>query len=269
MGRRETPLSVKLLLFFLFLLGITLNILIILDVTWLNLYLIQGGRVPGGGGGGGGGELTGTDPGAEPELDRLRESILLVLVPTCDGSGLSSGTGFVIKPGYVATAAHVIGDHYACDSEIQLVDSFEVEHAAVADGYSGDDDLALLQISDTSIPQLPLADSRQFQEVNQTLKVVTIGYPLIGAASSLESSAVSGEGNISNFDTDKNRFITSGLNVNPGNSGGPVFLVEEGWPVIGVASAKLDVTVGEGIGYIVPVDVLKRFFFDTTGETLE
>ncbi len=255
------PLAVKLLLFFLFALGMALNVLVILDVTWLHLYLKPQKS--------GGTEVVRPgDTGPQPELDRLRESILLVLVPKCDGSGASSGTGFVVTPGYVATAAHVIGDHYACDSEVRLVDSFGVEHAATAEGYSEADDLALLRISDTSLPQMTLADSREYQEISEVVTVVTIGYPLVGAASAYDSAAISGEGNISRFDASNNRFVTSGLNVNPGNSGGPVFL-KDSWTVVGIASAKMDVTVGEGIGYIIPINLFKQFFQDTTSEVLE
>ncbi len=254
MARHDTPLGVKLLLFFLFLIGLALNVLVILDVTWLHLYLEPRGS-------------TATTV-QDSEVDELRKSIVLVRVPTCDGSGVGNGTGFVVKPGFVATASHVIADHYACGSEIRLVDSFGVEHRAFADGYSDADDLALLRINATAIPQLTLADSRQYQEISEVVEVVTIGYPLVGAASAYNSAAVSGEGTLSRFDPGNNRFVTSGLNVNPGNSGGPVFL-RESWTVVGVASAKMDVTIGEGIGYVIPINIFKQFFFDTTGETLE
>ncbi len=254
MARRDTPLGVKLLLFFLFVIGLALNVLVILDVAWLHLYLGPRG--------------TTTTVAQDSELDQLRQSIVLVLVPNCDGTGTGNGTGFVVKPGFVATAAHVIADYYNCGSEIRLVDSFGVEHAAAADGRSEADDLALLRISATAIPQLTLTDSRQYQEISDLVEVVTIGYPLVGAASAYDSAAVSGEGNISRFDPDNNRFVTSGLNVNPGNSGGPVFLRED-WSVVGVASAKMDVTIGEGIGYVIPINIFKQFFFDTTGEPLE
>ncbi len=254
MARRETPLGVKLLLFFLFLIGLTLNVLVILDVTWLHSYLILRD------------ETAVTAQAAE--LDRLRRGIVLVLVPTCDGTGTGNGTGFVVKPGLVATAAQVIADNHTCDSDIRLVDSLGVEHAAVAAGYSAADDLALLRITATDIPQLSLADSRQYQEISDVVEVVTIGHPLIGLASAYNKASVLGAGSISRFDPGKERFVTSGLNTNPGNSGGPIFL-RENWSVVGVASAKMDVTIGEGIGYAIPINIFKQFFFETTGESLE
>lgn len=264
MAKHEIPLVMTLFLIFTVLIGLALNVLVFLDVTWLHFYLkspeMRTQEPP-----------RGEEPGrtrSQPELDQLRESILLVIVPKCDGDGASSGTSFVVEPGYVATAAHVISDHYSCDSEIRLVDSFGVEHPATADGYSDTDDIALLRISDTSIPQLTLADSRNYQEITDLVEVLTIGYPLVGAASEYDSAAPSGDGHISSFDSGDNRFITSGLNVNPGNSGGPVFIKDD-WKVIGIASAKLDVSVGEGIGYIVPINLFKEFYLDTTGETLE
>ena len=261
MMKRKTPLSIMLLLFFLFFVGLALNILIILDVTWFQIYLVPRSESSRGE------TVSSID---DSKVEEVSESVVLVLVPSCDSQRLGSGTGFVVKPGFVATAAHVIGDHYACGSEIRLVDSYGVEHRATGAGFSEEKDLALLRISDTSIPRLRLADSRGFQEISGSIEIVAIGYPLLGATSVYDSVAISSEGRVSGFDPDKNLFVSSGISTNTGSSGGPIFL-KGAWSVIGVASAKRerDATIVGDMGYFVPIDVFKQFFFDTTGETLD
>ena len=197
----------------------------------------------------------------DPELgdapvQRLKQSILSVRVELCDGSGYGSGTSFVISRGYVATAAHVVEAHRACGYDVELVDYRGVPHSATLEGYSDETqlDLAILSFSDTSLEPLTLADSTLYEEAVPS--VLTIGYP--PGASSADEAAVSSAGNVSNFR--EGVFFTSGMDLNPGNSGGPVFLTSD-WTVLGVATAKGDPTNGgEGLGLVVPSAELDRLF---------
>src|ERR1043166_10164392 len=53
-------------------------------------------------------------PSVDPQqVQKLRQSILNIRA-TCDGRSEHSGTAFVAKPGYVATAAHMFGDDQQC-----------------------------------------------------------------------------------------------------------------------------------------------------------
>lgn len=194
---------------------------------------------------------------------RLKQSILHVRVPSCDGSGSHSGTSFVISPGYVATAAHVIKDHQACGKEIELIDYRGLQYRAELSGYSDETqlDLALLSFAETDLGALPLANSSSYEE--SALEVMTIGYP--PDASTADEAAVSSKGNISSFR--EKVFFTSGMDLNPGNSGGPVFLTED-WTVLGVAIAKGNPNQGrEGLGVVVPADSLRAFFEDRIGRS--
>ena len=60
---------------------------------------------------------------------------------------------------------------------------------------------------------------------------------------------------------------TSGLNLNPGNSGGPIF-VRDNWTVLGIARAKLPNSVGDGIGFVASVRAFETFFREKTGQEL-
>jgi len=251
MARKEVPASMIFLLVMLAVVGVAANLHVFLDVPWL--------RRPG----------TGIGPGEPGELgwEGVRESVFLVHLPRCDGDGRSSGTAFSIAPGYLVTCAHVIADNVTCGGDIKVIDSEGREQTAVLDSHAEEHDLALLKITDVSVPTLPLADSALYEQSDAVLRVYTIGYPLVGAASTPDQASFSGVGTISQYEDSSDRFITSGLNMNPGNSGGPV-LFEDQRLVLGVASAKLDPSVGEGIGYVIPAKTLKDFFFEKTGQAL-
>lgn len=263
---RTVPTRVTLFLFFLFFLGLALNVLAFVDLEWTHWLLTArpGGEQES--------EAEGepTPPVAldATKLAQLRQSILNVRVVQCGESGENLGTGFVVKPGYVATAAHILGDQQTCNGRIRLIDFKGREHQAALDGFSAADDLALLRISDTSLPALPLADSSTYENPDDVVRLVTIGYPLEDAgASAQDNAAISNEGSLSRFDRQNNVFVTSGLNLNPGNSGGPIF-VRTNWQVLGIARAKLRTEVGEGIGYVAPIRSFQNFFREKTGQEL-
>ncbi len=207
----------------------------------------------------------------EVEIEGLKQSILSVRVGNCEGPGFNFGTGFVVEAGYIATAAHVIDSFDDCDGgprPIQVVDHRGIDHTAEFVAMASESDLAILKINDFDLPPVALADSSEYENVDKLSNIVTIGYPLLAeGASAVDEPAVSGEGNISRYDASKNVFITSGLNLNPGNSGGPIFL-SDNWLVVGVAVKKFDVNVGEGLGVAVPSRTFANLFKDKTGQEL-
>lgn len=261
---RTVPSRVPFLLFLLFFLGLGLNVLAFIDLNWTHWFFVPRP------GGSSVSQPTPDDstPPPSSQVEQLRQSILNVRVAQCGAGGENVGTGFIVKVGYVATAAHLLGDQQTCNSRIRLIDFKGREHQAALDGLSLADDLALLRISDSSLPPLQLADSAAYETPNEVVRLVTIGYPLEQArASAQDSAAISDEGSLSRFDREHNVFVTSGLNLNPGNSGGPIFL-RKNWQVLGIASAKLRPEVGEGIGYIAPIRTFQNFFREKTGQDL-
>lgn len=259
---RTVPARVSFLLFFLFFLGLTVNALAFIDLRWTHWLLAHGDERP---------EMGDSTPLPQEDahqVQRLRLSILNVRVTQCSNGGEALGTGFVVKAGFVATAAHVLGDQQSCSAKVRLIDSKGREHPALVEGISADDDLALLRISDTSLPALPLADSTAYESPNELVRLVTIGYPLEQAgASTQDNAAISDEGSLSRFDREHNVFVTTGMSLNPGNSGGPIFL-RHNWQVLGIARAKLSSAVGEGIGFIAPMRTFENFFRERSGEEL-
>ena len=179
-----------------------------------------------------------------------------------DGGGGGVGSGFVLNgEGEIATNAHVVtsgeGDSIkrARQVYVAFADGNQVEAEII--GADPNADVALLKIDTEGLKlrPLPLGDSAGV-EVGEP--VAAIGSPFnerqslsVGVISavdrtieSLTSFSISGA-----FQTD--------AAINPGNSGGP--LVDGEGRVIGInQQIKSTSGGGEGVGFAVPIDAIKR-----------
>jgi len=203
-------------------------------------------------------------------VENVRKSIMFIKSGPCVPNGPdASGTGFVIKPGYIATNAHVVKIAESCN-EYLLTDYLGKTHPAKLKTISSSsnnvldeanpfaNDLAILQFDDSShqFPPLELTDSSEYEANHETDKVITIGYPLEGHASTPGKATVSNEGIISNFDSQKHLFAPKGLLIDPGNSGGPVFLCKN-YKVVGVVVATSKIS--KDTAFFIPINRLKNF----------
>jgi S1-C subfamily serine protease len=164
---------------------------------------------------------------------------------------VSSGTGFLIRPGVLATNAHVIDD--------ELIGNLEIRFPSAAEGKRGpypaellfEDkarDLAFLSVR-TGL--YPLALARQFRYAKGE-DVVVIGNPGVGGGEMILENAVS-RGVLSvKAKIDGQDFYQLGIAINPGNSGGPV--LDARGQVIGVATLKS--SKEEALGFCIPLEDL-------------
>jgi len=178
-----------------------------------------------------------------------------------DGGG-GVGSGFVLDgDGEIATNAHVVttgeGDamRRAREVYVEFADGNTVEAEVV--GADPNADIALLRIDPTGLRlrPLPLGESAGV-EVGEP--VAAIGSPF-GEAQSLSVGVVSAIDrsieSLTNFNI--SGAIQTDAAINPGNSGGP--LVDGEGRVIGVnQQIKSTSGGGEGVGFAVPVDAVKR-----------
>jgi S1-C subfamily serine protease len=178
-----------------------------------------------------------------------------------DGEG-GQGSGFVIdSQGYIATNAHVVttgdtgGSERAEDVFVEFADGNRVPAEIVGDDPNAD--VALLKIDPAGLRLTPLRlGSSEGIEVGQP--VAAIGSPF-GERQSLSIGVISAvDRNIESL----TRFaignaIQTDAAINPGNSGGP--LLDARGQVIGVnAQIKSESGGGEGVGFAIPVDTVKR-----------
>lgn len=169
------------------------------------------------------------------------------------------GTGFFVnQQGYIVTNYHVI--HEAKVIWIQMpVLGRKIIHAYVV-GFCPDSDIALLAISQNAIDeikkvfgQMPVLAIGDSDKVKRTDSVMVLGYPLghhslkstVGIISGMESA-----GGIS--------LLQITAQINPGSSGGPIFL--DSGEVVGIAVALNE--MAQNIGYALPINELKVIFED-------
>jgi serine protease Do len=196
------------------------------------------------------------DPGREEltvleNVDRCGEAVLQVRTPTALGSG------FIIHPdGYVVTNHHVISGERditltmfeQSERELRRV-QFEMVRIVAMNPHF---DLALLKIEDDGgrdLPVIPIGDSDRLLQ-GQTL--FAIGSPL-----GLDRTVSQGIVSLKNRPLAGHLFVQSTVQVNPGNSGGPLLNLRG--ELVGINNMKIAATAVEGMSFAIPANVLKGF----------
>lgn len=178
------------------------------------------------------------DPGRNTSARELAKTALPAVVYICadqrKGGEVAWGSGFIVDArGYVVTNRHVVSDSGAI--RVGWDDSASrarVEAILVA--WSTDQDLALLKLPPGEYPALELAHGAA--ELGE--KVVAIGFPVVGEMNQHPSLTVN-EGGVSAIGRQTERLrdlIETDAVLSPGNSGGPIFGLDDG-AVLGVAVA--------------------------------
>ena len=173
------------------------------------------------------------------------------------------GSGFVISErGEIATNAHVVSQGEGKD--IKKADEVYVEFAddnqvrATVVGLDPNSDVALLRLNTRAGLTLRPLDLGSSEKVRVGEPVAAIGSPFgeeqslsIGVVSALDRAIQS----LTGFDT--LGAVQTDAAINQGNSGGP--LLNARGEVIGI-NAQIRTTSGggEGVGYAIPIDQVKR-----------
>ncbi|HYM68811.1 MAG TPA: S1C family serine protease [bacterium] len=184
---------------------------------------------------------------AQPLVDlvtRVTPSVAFVLAKDRDGKPMSGGSAFVIAPGVLLTALHVV--QQATEVSVQLPGAAAL--AAEVVGIDIDHDIALLHAAGLPAGATPLAlgDSTAVQ-LGQAIAVV--GYPL---SSPDHPTVTVTQGIVSALRTQEGMLQIDAA-INPGASGGPV-LTADG-RVIGIVDASL--RGAQSFNFAVPIDLAK------------
>jgi S1-C subfamily serine protease len=208
----------------------------------------------------------GFDPGQIYE--RLSPGVVTIL-SIFEGAGLldqdgegGQGSGFVLDgQGYIATNAHVVTTGEGPESEraeqvfVEFSDGNRVAAEIVGDDPNAD--VALLKIDPAGLGLTPLRlGSSESIDVGEP--VAAIGSPF-GERQSLSIGVISAvDRNIQSLTQfEIGNAIQTDAAINPGNSGGP--LLDAGGRVLGInAQIKSQSGGGEGVGFAIPVDAVKR-----------
>lgn len=202
------------------------------------------------------------------EKDSLKESIdkiydsVVYIESSKNNRTIGSGSGFVYKVdnkyGYVLTNHHVINE----STKIEITNiKGETEEAKLlgSDEYS---DIAVLRVDKDFV--LKVAELGSSKDVNLGDTVFTVGSPMGKAyMGSVTKGIISGKDRTV---TTSNKYVVEVLQIDaalsPGNSGGP--LANINGEVIGINSLKLVQSEVEGMGFAIPIELVK-----TISEKLE
>jgi S1-C subfamily serine protease len=216
-------------------------------------------------------EGLGREGGFDPAeiYDRLSPGVVTILSLFKGGSSLledggegGQGSGFVLDGnGYIATNAHVVTTEKASGTDqadqvyVEFLDGNRVPAEIV--GHDPNADVALLKIDPEGLSLTPL-HLGESHTIAVGEPVAAIGSPFgerqslsIGVISALDRTIRS----LTQFEIGD--AIQTDAAINPGNSGGP--LLDAEGRVIGInAQIKSQSGGGEGVGFAVPVDAVRR-----------
>ena len=169
-------------------------------------------------------------------------------------SELGLGTGFIVtSDGYIVSNAHVTGEKYS-KCYVTLENGTNYDGTVV---WSDTDlDLSVVKIETKNLPYVELGNSKSIR-VGES--VYAIGNPIgFEFRRTVTSGIISAKNRTIKIEENEkisymSDLIQTDATINPGNSGGP--LIYPNGQVIGINTVKI--TTAEGIGFAVPIDVIK------------
>ena len=171
-------------------------------------------------------------------------STVLIVMEDANGKPLSSGSGFFIGKGLIATNHHVVekgtrGTYKRVGKNkwYNIIDTVKIDKQR---------DLAILKVSDVGAPALPLGAS---DEVQIGQPVYAVGNPIGFLEGTFAPGFVS---SIRGKDSNKSIQITAP--ISPGSSGGP--LLSDKGEVVGIVVGGI--TEGQNLNFAIPSNYLKE-----------
>ena len=161
----------------------------------------------------------------------------------------ATGTGVVMsKDGYIITNAHVVSG--ASNLSVVFTDEDKSSIEAELIGIDSQTDLAVIKIDRKNLTPAEFGKSSELQ-VGEI--AIAIGNPLgFELAGSVTSGIISATDRTLTIEDQEMNLIQTDASINSGNSGGA--LVNAYGQVIGITSAKVNSTYGEGLGFAIPID---------------
>ncbi len=177
--------------------------------------------------------------------DKVSPSVVGVSC-TLDRSS-ATGTGIIIsEDGYIITNAHVVEDAVS----VIIVDQEMNEYNAVVIGADSQTDLAVLKIEASGLTACEFGKSGELRIGELAIAIGNpLGFELYGT---MTSGIISGLNRTITIGENEMTLIQTNASINSGNSGGP--LIDAYGRVIGITSAKVASTYGEGLGFAIPID---------------
>jgi serine protease Do len=182
-------------------------------------------------------------------VNQLGEAVVQVRTP----GGLGSGF-FINEEGYLITNFHVIEGETQISLEVFLLKNGQLERTSYKQirivAMNKFQDLALLKVEDKDAPKFSYVALSDPDVLAVGESVFAIGSPL-----GLERTVTEGIVSTKTRQMQGELYLQTTAQINPGNSGGPLFNLRG--EAVGVTNMKIN--FGEGIGFAIPMDAVKRF----------
>ncbi len=177
--------------------------------------------------------------------DKVAPSVVGVSCTLARGS--ATGTGIIIsEDGYIITNAHVVEDA----QKVVIVDFEMNEYEAEIIGADSQTDIAVLKVEAESLIACEFGVSGNLRIGELAVAIGNpLGFELYGT---MTSGIISGLNRTITIGENEMTLIQTNASINSGNSGGP--LIDAYGRVIGITSAKVASTYGEGLGFAIPID---------------
>lgn len=183
-------------------------------------------------------------------VKKARSSVVGIEAESYTGYMTSrTGSGTILsEDGYIITNSHVIA---GCDSITVTLDTGDSYMAFVVgdDSYS---DIAVLKIDAEGLTAAELGDSDQV-EVGQA--AIAIGNPTGLLQGTTTFGIISGVNRNMVVNNTVMNLLQTDAAINSGNSGGP--LLNQDGQVIGINSAKVNISGYEGLGFAIPINTAR------------
>jgi serine protease Do len=174
------------------------------------------------------------------------------------------GSGIIFsEDGYIVTNYHVVEN--AKTIVVTLNNNKEVKAKLI--NYDSENDLAVIKITDkTDIPGV--AEFGDSDKLEAGELAVAIGNPLgKELLGSVTAGVISAVNRVIEVEGKKYTLVQTDAAINPGNSGGA--LVNSKGQVIGINSAKMGGDGLEGLGFAIPINMVKPKISDLTKPLLK
>ena len=189
---------------------------------------------------------------SQAELERINNCVVMIR------RGGSTGAGFFVLPGLIATCEHVIESGTSAPPRVSWQDQVLDVEAIIESPRPETLDLALIKVRQTDHPLLPISPATNLFDTvyafgYQYISRGYFGYPIKGE---LSGYALGGQG-----EQGQRLLVISEATVDQGSSGAPLFSLEGGH-VVGIVKRS----IREGGGYAVPIEEIDELREGTVAE---
>ena len=169
-----------------------------------------------------------------------------------------AGSGVVYSSdGYIITNNHVIESATSIKVTLHNGDSYDATLIATDPTA----DIAIIKINVTGLTPAVFGDSDKLQVGQES---IVIGNPLGTLGGTVTTGIISALSREVTVDGQKMTLMQTNAAINPGNSGGGLFSSTD--QLIGIVNAKSTATEIEGIGFAIPINVVKSVAEELIGQ---